>query len=62
MMERGVASLGGWTNLQVLPGIHNIGPDDIVILKFKGDNPTFYRARIWMTRQRFIDTERFEFR
>ena len=50
------------TSLQILPGVDNIRPDDIVILKFKSDNPAFYRARIWMTRQCLIDTERFVFR
>ena len=50
------------TNLQILPGIDNIGPDDIVVLKFKCDDSAFYRARVWMTRQCLIDTERFVFR
>jgi hypothetical protein len=50
------------TDLQILPGVDNIGPDDIVILEFEGDNSAFYSARIWMTRQSLIDAERFEFR
>jgi hypothetical protein len=54
--------LGRRTDLQILPSVDNVGPDDIVILKFKGDDSAFYGARIWMTRQCLIDTERFEFR
>ena len=38
------------TNLQVLPGINHIGPNNIVIVEFKGNDSAFYGARIWMTR------------
>jgi hypothetical protein len=42
-IAEGCGILWGWTTfkLQALPGIDNIGPDDIVILKYKGDNPAF---------------------